>query len=86
MKRAKVIALLWLAYRLRKRRERKRRFWVHPINLRRENEDVFRKLFEDLKNDEGNFFNYFQMSSASFDELEEKFTSRHILCVKFPSL
>lgn len=45
---------------------------MHPINLRRETERVFDKLFEDLRNDEKKFFNYFRMSVASFDELHDK--------------
>lgn len=70
MDRAK-IAAVWLYYR-RKKRRRDRLHWVHPINERREQVGLFYTLFEDLRNDESKFFNYFRMSIASFDELHRR--------------
>ena len=71
MNRKQIIAL-WLYNRRRKRRQRKRHVWVHPINERREKVGLLYTLFEDLRRDENKFFNYFRMSIASFDELYEK--------------
>lgn len=69
--RAKILAL-WLIYRRKKRQKRNRLHWVHPINRRREEAGLFRILFEDLRNDQTKFFNYFRMSMSSFDELHDK--------------
>lgn len=71
MDREQVIAL-WILYRRRNRRQRNRLHWVHPINLRREEVGIFYTLFEDLRNDDRKFFNYFRMSVGSFDELHGK--------------
>lgn len=65
MERNQIIAL-WLLYR---RRRRDRIHWIHPINQRRDDVGMFVTLFEDLRNDDVKFFNYFRMSIASFDEL-----------------
>lgn len=62
--------LALLLYRRRKKRQRKNRLiWIHPINLRRKEVGAFYTLFEDLRNDDAKFFNYFRMSIKSFDEL-----------------
>lgn len=68
----KKICALWLLHRRRKRVTRNRLFWVHPINQRREEVGLFYTLFEDLRNDQNKFFNYFRMSIPSFDELHRK--------------
>ncbi|XP_018328718.1 protein ANTAGONIST OF LIKE HETEROCHROMATIN PROTEIN 1-like [Agrilus planipennis] len=70
MNRGQIIA--WLLHRRRKRQRRKRLHWVHPINQKREEVGLFYTLFEDLRNDERKFFNYFRMSAGSFDELHGK--------------
>jgi hypothetical protein len=56
----------------RKRQQKNCVFWVHHINARREEVGLFYTLFNDLRNDENKFFNYFRMSCASFDVLHEK--------------
>lgn len=71
MDREQIIAL-WVFYRRRKRQRRNRLHWVHPINQRREEVGMFYTLFEDLRNDDRKFFNYFRMSVGSFDELHGK--------------
>lgn len=71
MDREQIIAL-WFFYRRWRRRKRNRLHWVHPINQRREDVGLFYTLFEDLRNDERKFFNYFRMSVGSFDELNGK--------------
>jgi len=68
----KQIIALWLYNRRRKRQQKNRVFWVHPINARREEVGLFYTLFNDLRNDENKFFNYFRMSCASFEVLHEK--------------
>lgn len=47
------------------------RFWIHEINLRRENFGEFHHLFPDLLGDAEKFFKYFRMSSRKFYELVE---------------
>jgi predicted transcriptional regulator len=43
---------------------------VHPIIEKREEFDVFLyTLFDELRDDENKFFNYFRMSVSSLDEL-----------------
>ncbi|GBO29403.1 hypothetical protein AVEN_86459-1 [Araneus ventricosus] len=72
MDRKRVIAI-WSLYRRRKNRKRRnRRYWVHPINQRRDEAGIFALLFEELRADENKFFNYFRMSVASFDELHNR--------------
>uniref|UniRef100_A0A2S2PUR2 Protein ALP1-like n=1 Tax=Sipha flava TaxID=143950 RepID=A0A2S2PUR2_9HEMI len=65
---------MWLLYRrLRlRRKQRVRKYWVHPINERRNVMGTFNSLFEDLLADENKFFNYFRMSISSFDELHNR--------------
>ena len=62
-----VVLLYW--YRRRSRRRQNRRFWVHPINQESVRTITFEKLFENLRNDEKMFFNYFRMSIESFEKL-----------------
>jgi hypothetical protein len=50
-------------------RKRKRRFSVHPLNFQRDLKGAFITLYTDLREDETKFFNYFRMSSKTFDEL-----------------
>ena len=57
-----------LLLRIRKDR-RKKRHWVHPAVSKRLLNGQFYKLYEDLRNCRGKFFNYFRMSIASFDKL-----------------
>lgn len=55
-----------------KRRRIKRKYWIHPINQCREEMGTFYTIFEELRRDGSKFFNFFRMSTASFDELHEK--------------
>lgn len=71
---ARVVAM-WLLHRRRRRRRKTRNLWVHPINQRRSDAGIFHTLYEQLRSDEDKFFNYFRMSTASFDELHEKLRS-----------
>lgn len=64
-----VVLLYWYRRRQRSRRRQNRRFWVHPINQESVRTITFEKLFENLRNDEKKFFNYFRMSVESFEKL-----------------
>ncbi|KAL4143178.1 hypothetical protein QTP88_005538 [Uroleucon formosanum] len=48
---------------------RKHRFWVHPLLQPRYQTGQFYTLYNDLKQDENNFFCYFRISRQSFNEL-----------------
>jgi energy-converting hydrogenase A subunit M len=61
---------MWFLHRRRKKSKRgNRMYWVHLINQRRVEVDVFYTLFEELQRDENKFLNYFRMSISSCDEL-----------------
>jgi hypothetical protein len=62
------VVLVVLALQKRRKR-RSRRVWVHPIVSARLTHGSFYTLYRELKEDNKNFFNYFRMSIASFDEL-----------------
>lgn len=51
------------------KKKRKRSMWIHPINQKRAKLGEFQHLFEDLKEDEKKFFQYFRMSPNKFSEL-----------------
>lgn len=55
---------------LRKRKNnRQKRFWVHPIVSGRLTNGQFYKLFDSLSEHPDKFFQYFRMSNTSFDYL-----------------
>ncbi|KAB0803165.1 hypothetical protein PPYR_00135 [Photinus pyralis] len=49
-------------------KKRKRKMWVHPINMKRSTLGEFHHLFQDLQRDEIKFFQYFRMSAPKFAE------------------
>jgi len=53
------------------KKKRQRKWWTHPINSSRL-QGAFYALYSDLKADEEKFFNYFRMSSPTFEELVSK--------------
>lgn len=60
--------------RMQQRKERKkivtnRRWWVHPLNLKRPQEGQFKVTFSVLRQYPEEFFKYFRMSIPSFDNL-----------------
>lgn len=67
MERHQIIALLLL--NRRRKRKRVRRMWVHPLLEKREDLGAFYLLFDELRQYETKFFNYFRMSISSFDEM-----------------
>lgn len=58
-----------ILYRRQKRRDRKRRYWVHPILSHRLTESQYIILYPKLRQFGLKFFNYFRMSIKSFDDL-----------------
>lgn len=64
------IACVWLLYRrYKRRRQRQREYWVHPILRDRLTHGSFVTLYPKLRQYGPKFFNYFRMSVKSFDEL-----------------
>jgi ribosomal protein L20 len=62
----------WMLHRRRKRMRKNRVMWVHRINEKRLEAGIeYHSLFEELRQVEDKFFNYFRMSISSFDELHE---------------
>jgi hypothetical protein len=68
------IYLLCLLH-LRRRRRRKRRereFWEHPIVAARTLEGAYYTLDARLREDDRKFFNYFRMSTSTFDYIVDR--------------
>jgi len=54
----------------RRRRERRRRYWVRPWIGRRRHYGIYDQLMDELRNeDEASFANFLRMHPAMFDEL-----------------
>ena len=49
------------------RRQKYRRYWVHPINQSREQFGEFHMLYKDLRKYPDRFYTYYQMSADQFD-------------------
>ena len=49
--------------------KRKKRKWVHVINLERKDFGEFHTLMPELRQDEKRFYIYFRMPSECFDEI-----------------
>jgi hypothetical protein len=63
---------LWVLYRrMKRRRQRYRKYWVHPILRKRFTTSFYITLYPSLRNYEPKFFNYFRLSIKSFDNLLE---------------
>ena len=60
-----------IVYRWYKRRNNRRREWVHAINQERANRGVVPKLYCELRKDEEKFSNYLRMQTDCFDKLFE---------------
>lgn len=64
-----IVVAAFLAEEEKQHIKKKRSMWVHPINQKRANFGEFHHLFNDLKEDETKFFQYFRMSPTKFSEL-----------------
>lgn len=62
-----VILSVLLVYR--RRRLRKRNWWIHPIICNRKSEGMFHTLHSKLKKYADKFFEFYRMSQNSFDIL-----------------
>lgn len=63
-------------------KRRQRRWDVHPINSARRLRGAYYTLHEELRLDREKFFNYYRMSTGSFDELCEKLKGTFITNVE----
>lgn len=63
-----IVTFSYLTY-LYLRNQRRRQFWLHPINSERQSHGHYFQLYKQLRKDNIKFFNYFRMSISSFDEL-----------------
>lgn len=63
------VALCVLGEEIERETRKKKRKWVHEINLKRQEYGEFHHLFPDLLEDEQKFFKYFRMSSEKFYDL-----------------
>uniref|UniRef100_A0A8C5QCP6 DDE Tnp4 domain-containing protein n=1 Tax=Leptobrachium leishanense TaxID=445787 RepID=A0A8C5QCP6_9ANUR len=65
-----VVAFAGLVYLYLKEKEKKRKWWVHPINSARYRHGHFHTFYKPLREEEpAKFFSFFRMSLGSFDEL-----------------
>jgi hypothetical protein len=63
------IVIIMHILRKKRKRNKKRKLWAHPLLESRLSKGAFYTLHEDLCSDERKFFNYYRMSSTSFTEL-----------------
>ena len=63
------ILLAIIVSRYLRKKRRKRKYSIHPVNAQRLTCGQFHTLFGLLRNHEERFFSYFRMSMSSFDEL-----------------
>lgn len=72
------VEVLCVVYALHKRHKQKnkginkRRYWVHPLNIKRPQEGQFNVNFLTLRAHPDKFFYYYRMSIQSFDKLVSK--------------
>ncbi|XP_061716959.1 uncharacterized protein LOC133524824 [Cydia pomonella] len=62
------LQLLALATLLTKEKKR-RRYWIHPVNRKRESKGEFHTLVKELESDPERFHQYFRMSKAQFEKI-----------------
>ncbi|CAL4066116.1 unnamed protein product, partial [Meganyctiphanes norvegica] len=64
-------ALMYILHTRQRKRRRRKRYWVHPLNAARIDVGQYHTIMNELKADGDKFFNYFRMSHNSFKELLE---------------
>ena len=67
LSKVKLVCILEAANELPKQRNREH--CVHPFNVEAKAEKMFRKFYENVRNFETKFFDYYRTSIKSFDEL-----------------
>ncbi|KAL4130985.1 hypothetical protein QTP88_008345 [Uroleucon formosanum] len=68
----KAIAVAYILHKRNsaaKKKRYKRRYWVHPMNMKRIQEGQFQVTFMTLRAHLEEFFKYYRMSVTTFDEL-----------------
>jgi hypothetical protein len=65
--------------RRRRRRRREREFWEHPTVAARTLEGAYYTLYGRLREVERKFFNYFKMSTSTFDYIVDRL-ALHLEC------
>ena len=70
------IAILGLLYLMEEEEKEKseRRYWVHPINTKREADGEYETLVPELKLYPERFYTYFRMGEEQFEYILEKVT------------
>ncbi|XP_050065989.1 uncharacterized protein LOC126555068 [Aphis gossypii] len=70
---AEAVCIVYALYKINKKQKKdkkfKRRWWVHPLNLKRPREGQFQVTFLTLRQYPEEFFKYFRTSIKTFDEL-----------------
>ncbi|XP_025199177.1 uncharacterized protein LOC112599899 [Melanaphis sacchari] len=69
LSRAQTVCLAYILYKKKQNKRTNRRYWVHPLNLKRPREGQFQVTFMMLRSHSDEFKNYYRMSISSFDEL-----------------
>lgn len=64
-----VVYSLYKRQQLKQKMTSKRKYWVHPLNMKRINEGQFQVNFLTLRSHPDEFFKYYRMSISSFDSL-----------------
>jgi len=60
---------LYKRQKLKQKITTKRKYWMHPLNMKRINEGQFQVNFLTLRSHPDEFFKYYRMSISSFDYL-----------------
>lgn len=63
------IEFLVLATVIKQKEIKRRRYWVHPVNNKRESKGEFHCLVKEIENDVQKFHQYFRMFKAQFEEV-----------------
>ncbi|XP_060880360.1 uncharacterized protein LOC132952183 [Metopolophium dirhodum] len=69
LSRTQTVCLAYILHKKKQEKRKNRRFWVHPLNLKRPREGQFQVTFMTLRFHPDEFLKYYRMSISSFDEL-----------------
>ena len=65
----RIISTYILYKRHQKKKNKKKKLWIHPILENRKEKGAFANLVKELQDDDTKFFNYYRMSKSSYKEL-----------------
>ncbi|XP_045482780.1 putative nuclease HARBI1 [Harmonia axyridis] len=74
------VAAVYLLWKKKRQQQRRKRLQGNPLISQRLLVGAFVTLFNQLRDDETKFFNYFRMSSRTFDELLAKLHDKLLRC------